>query len=338
MKDSMLSTGIFKHTSIISGALIMLLGCSDLGDPLVLQPSLDLDLTALDFGQVTVGHGQSRSLNLVNAGEGDLNADLILVQDSTAFSLDTGASIIVAPGDTSQIQINFGPRAAAIYAGNLIITSNDPGQPELSIPLSGTGSAQLVPGISVSRNSIDFGSVLTASTSNMEFTISSSGTDTLTIDSVSFSDQAYSIDVSTPFDLAPGATAAIDLQFQPVNAGNYDATLSIHSNVDSSPTIITITADATAPVSYSASIQPIWDSNCSGCHGSSGGLNLSSYAQLMSGGNNGAVVVAGDGANSRIVQRLRGIGGSRMPLNGAALPDATIEMVETWINQGALDN
>ena len=39
--------------------------------------------------------------------------------------------------------------------------------------------------------------------------------------------------------------------------------------------------DNSSCVNYSSEIQPILSSNCIGCHPNSGGLNLSSYADLM---------------------------------------------------------
>ena len=91
-------------------------------------------------------------------------------------------------------------------------------------------------------------------------------------------------------------------------------------------------------ISYSSTIQPLF-SSCAGCHGNSGGLSLSSYVNLMSGGNSGAVVIAGNGSGSLLVKKLRGTAsGLQMPKNQDPLDDATINLIETWINEGALDN
>ena len=95
---------------------------------------------------------------------------------------------------------------------------------------------------------------------------------------------------------------------------------------------------STCNISYSETIEPLI-SSCTGCHGSSAGLSLSSYANLMSGGNSGAIVIAGDGSGSLIVKKLRGTAsGSQMPKNQNPLGEVTINLIETWINEGALDN
>jgi len=95
--------------------------------------------------------------------------------------------------------------------------------------------------------------------------------------------------------------------------------------------------DNSSCVNYSTEIQPLF-SSCTGCHGSSGGLSLSSYNSLMTGGNSGAVVIPEDGSGSLLVKKLRGTAGTQMPKNQTPLNDTTINLIETWINEGALDN
>lgn len=95
----------------------------------------------------------------------------------------------------------------------------------------------------------------------------------------------------------------------------------------------------TVALSFSSDIVPIFSARgCAGCHGGSGGLNVTPYASLMAGGNSGAVVVPFDGEGSRLVRKLRGTAGTRMPQGGSALPENEIQKFVQWINQGALNN
>ena len=87
-------------------------------------------------------------------------------------------------------------------------------------------------------------------------------------------------------------------------------------------------------ISYTATIQPIFNTNCTVCHGGSGGLTLTSYINLM--GND--VVDPGNGSASKLIQRLKGTSGTQMPQNQDPLDGATINLIETWIDEGALDN
>ena len=87
-------------------------------------------------------------------------------------------------------------------------------------------------------------------------------------------------------------------------------------------------------ISYTATIQPIFNTNCIGCHGGSGGLTLTSYSDLM--GND--VVDPGDSAASKLIQRLKGTSGMQMPKNQDPLNETTINLIENWIDEGALNN
>jgi len=92
---------------------------------------------------------------------------------------------------------------------------------------------------------------------------------------------------------------------------------------------------STCNISYSLTIQPIFTANCTSCHGGSGGLTLTSYSDLM--GND--VVDPGNSMTSKLIQKLRGTAsGSQMPKNQDPLDEATINLIETWIDEGALDN
>ena len=98
---------------------------------------------------------------------------------------------------------------------------------------------------------------------------------------------------------------------------------------------------STCNISYLATIQPIFNANCTGCHPSSAGLNLTSYSDLMDGGNSGLVVIPEDGAASYLIQKLRGantISDSQMPASGCCLDESVIQLIETWIDEGAFDN
>ncbi|MCC7230187.1 MAG: c-type cytochrome [Fimbriimonadaceae bacterium] len=87
-----------------------------------------------------------------------------------------------------------------------------------------------------------------------------------------------------------------------------------------------------------ASVQPIFQKNCAGCHNDASpkkGLALTGYANIMKGSSEGPVIVAGDPDASTLVKALHGKDGiKRMPPAGA-LPEADIAAIEAWIKAGA---
>jgi hypothetical protein len=94
--------------------------------------------------------------------------------------------------------------------------------------------------------------------------------------------------------------------------------------------------DNSSCVNYSSEIQPILSSNCIGCHPNSGGLSLSSYADLMEGGNSGAIIISGDHINSYLWQRVND--GSMPPGSDPDLSTEQVNLIKQWINEGAQDN
>jgi mono/diheme cytochrome c family protein len=97
-------------------------------------------------------------------------------------------------------------------------------------------------------------------------------------------------------------------------------------------------SQSTPVVDYQQQVHPILAENCLGCHSAekrSGGLSLASYADALDGGRSGAAVRPGDGRGSLIVRRLTGEVAPPMPLGKAALPEAQLDIIRSWIDQGA---
>jgi len=317
----------------------MFLGsCSDMGAPEVLLPQMEVATTTIDFSTVTIGSPQIRQIQIINSGEGQLNGELTLIQDSSVYALQPHGAFVLSGDDTLNAELTFTPAADFTYAGQIMISSDDLGNPEHLIGLTGVGTALPVPALTLSNSSLNFGTILTDSSSQQQITLSSTGNDTLLISSIDFDLGVYSVDAIVPLELIPGASQLLTITFQPDAAGTFSGSLTIVSNSPSTPDVVSLSGEAETPVSYAGSVQPVWNTSCGGCHGSNGGLTLTSYTNLMAGtSQNGPVVVPGDAANSLIIRRINGIGGL-MPQGGPALSVSTIATIETWINQGALDN
>ncbi|GIS56496.1 MAG: hypothetical protein CM1200mP1_04340 [Candidatus Neomarinimicrobiota bacterium] len=70
----------------------------------------------------------------------------------------------------------------------------------------------------------------------------------------------------------------------------------------------------------------IFDSNCTSCHGNSGGLDLTSYSSLMAGGNNGAVIV-------RMIIKAVFYGNNKSWINApnGSLESSKIDLIKKWM-------
>ena len=87
-------------------------------------------------------------------------------------------------------------------------------------------------------------------------------------------------------------------------------------------------------VDYNADIQPILYANCTQCHGTSGGLNLGSYDNLMVGGNSSDVIDPYNHAGSVLWQRINS---GEMPPGSNELFADEINLIAQWIDEGAFE-
>jgi hypothetical protein len=92
------------------------------------------------------------------------------------------------------------------------------------------------------------------------------------------------------------------------------------------------TAVSSGPSSYDTNIGALFTTKCGACHGvaASGGLNVTTYADLTKGGTNGVVIEPNDSANSLLVK----IQTEKHYLN---LTAEELDLVKQWIDAGALE-
>ena len=97
-------------------------------------------------------------------------------------------------------------------------------------------------------------------------------------------------------------------------------------------------APATSSVSFSKDILPLFQKNCTRCHGGGSpraGLSLENNASAMKGSVNGPVIVAGNPDKSPVYSLVKS---GVMPFGGGKLPDADAQKIFDWIRAGAQNN
>jgi Protein of unknown function (DUF1549)/Protein of unknown function (DUF1553)/Planctomycete cytochrome C len=98
---------------------------------------------------------------------------------------------------------------------------------------------------------------------------------------------------------------------------------------------------AARPVDYERDIAPILSKNCYRCHGAKkqqGGLALHLQDRALAGGDSGPAIVAGKGAESRLIRYVAGLDEDyQMPPEDAGKPLSSeqIGLLRAWIDQGA---
>ncbi len=90
-------------------------------------------------------------------------------------------------------------------------------------------------------------------------------------------------------------------------------------------------ASGSGPV-WEGQVSDAFQAKCGTCHGSlaSGGLNVTTYADVMAGGASGAVILPSDSANSPLVIKQMGD-------HPGLFDEAEMELIKAWIDAGALE-
>jgi hypothetical protein len=123
-----------------------------------------------------------------------------------------------------------------------------------------------------------------------------------------------------------------------INIPEPTATMPLPTITETLPPNTETAMPASAGVSFSTDVMPILKNSCIRCHGGeriSGGLNLTTYAALMMGGESGAVVIPGDAAGSLLVMLSES---GKMPKRGTKLTPEQVQILKDWVNAGAPNN
>lgn len=113
--------------------------------------------------------------------------------------------------------------------------------------------------------------------------------------------------------------------------------LAVQSDVASTPSDMSGPA-AHEPVSFSTEVMPILEKYCWECHSESNtelGLRLDSYEGVMAGSDYGTVIEAGDPSGSLLIDMVES---GDMPEEGDPVSPEELEVLKTWISEGAQNN
>lgn len=222
--------GMFRARSSGGDVLVPLTGQTEACDLTALPASLS-------FGGV--GAGRSRSLNVVvsNAGRAACTVSAVTLTGSGEFRLPAAPTVprTLAPGAVETLAVEYAPTDTMPDMGNLVLASDDPAEPMLSVPLSGrrleAGECELT----VVPDPISFGVVTLGMSRRLGATVTNAGASSCTLASitVSVSSDPDFIVTQTPVIpiLLPGRTAQIEVEFRPTDAGARTGVLEISTSV-----------------------------------------------------------------------------------------------------------
>ena len=143
-------------------------------EPLPTYPDIEVSHAIIDFGNLNaLGDVDTEVVTVKNVGDADLNVtDLRLNTGSSVYTLTPLGSSILAPSQQSDFSVAYDPVTYETNTDSVTITSNDPDEPTVTIPIAGAGSA---PVIALDPYYHDFGTTLIGCDDEKEIIISNVG-------------------------------------------------------------------------------------------------------------------------------------------------------------------
>jgi hypothetical protein len=211
--------------------------------------------SSLSFGRVQVGNKQAVYETLTNSSGSSTvtisQADIT----GTGFSMSgLTPPVVLTPGQHYTFSVTFTPPSAGNDSGTISVTS-DASDPNLSIPLTGTGTNAPVGQLSVSPTTIPFGNITVGSYGTQTGTLSATGA-SVTVTAGPVSNSAFSLSgLSFPVTIPAGQNAQFTVTFTPQASGQASGTISFASNAANSPTVASLTGTGvyTVTLSWTAS-------------------------------------------------------------------------------------
>jgi hypothetical protein len=230
--------------------------------------TLTINPESVAFGNVAVGTSSSQSTTLTNTGTASVTVTQAGVT-GTGFSI-TGLTtpLTLTAGESTKFTVAFAPTTAGNASGSISIktATSDP-----TIALSGAGTQVA---LSASPSSINFGSMLVGSSSSVPFTLTNSGTASVTVSAASASGAGFSINgIAVPATIAAGKNMSFNVVFAPASAGAVSGSLSLMSSVSTSASSFGLSGTGVA-ASYSLTPSPASVAFGSLTLGSSGSQNV----------------------------------------------------------------
>jgi ASPM-SPD-2-Hydin domain-containing protein len=208
-------------------------------------PVISLSTSTVGFGQVAVGSSVTTTAVLVrNTG----NADLIVSSvdrcagTSMEYTWTPTTPFSIAPGGFSLLSVTYSPIDTVTDLGCLTIASSDPVRPSVRLALSGSGSANSTPVISLSTGTapVFFGQVTVNSSLTRTIVVRNTGNADLNITSLDRSvgtSAEYTWSPASPFTIAPGGSTTLFVTYTPVDTTTDNGSLTITSNDPVRPTL-----------------------------------------------------------------------------------------------------
>jgi uncharacterized repeat protein (TIGR01451 family) len=175
-------------------------------------PNLMVAPASRDYGTVTVGLTNTLPFSVINTGDLALTGTVATV---APFAVSGASSYAVEPGQTGTVQVSFIPASVGTFSNNAVFSSNG------GVSTNGVvGTGVLAGNIGVNPAALDFGMIVTGTTSQRVFVVSNSGGTTVS-NGMATVGAPFAIVAGQQFSVPPSGSTNVTVQFAPGSAGAF---------------------------------------------------------------------------------------------------------------------
>jgi sugar lactone lactonase YvrE len=178
---------------------------------------------AVNFGNILIDQtGPILSFTVSNIGGQPL--DLTNITVPSGYTLNTNFPTNIAAGTNGTFSVGLNSNVAGTFAGNIVITNNDPNNNPFSFPVTGLVGVKVM---SLGGN-LDFGVVLVGSTAQSSLIISNSGNVAMNVSNVTFPNAVFTGAFSGA--IPAGSSQSVTVTFTPTAPAYYSGLVSVSSD------------------------------------------------------------------------------------------------------------
>lgn len=226
--------------------------------------AISLTPSSANFGSVAVGSTNSQTIQIGNTGKSVLTITQASVAGTGFSTSGLTLPLSINPGQSSTFNAQYQPTSLAAASGSITIVSNAPSSPSVVL-LTGTGVAATQI-LSLSTNTLSFGSVDNGTSKTRTLTATNTGNSDVQISQIAVSGTGYTLSgAGVPVTLTPLQILTFSVIFSPTVTGAASGSVTITSNATGSPAAITLSGSGVVPVPHTVSLS--WTASTSAVAG-----------------------------------------------------------------------
>jgi len=199
-------------------------------------PAITLPQTSFQFSNTTIGESSSWQMNVFNNGTALLEISEITFTNNLPATANVSFPVTIGTGENTEIELVFAPAEHGFFAGEAVISSNDPINPVVEVELSGHGLFD-GPALVADFVMVDFESIRTKASKKQHIILQNYGDEPLSLEEIELVSAHFYEDYTfqLPINISSLGMVELIVWYFPQSEGDHNATISITNNGIANP-------------------------------------------------------------------------------------------------------